>query len=442
MLLNPWIYDFSAYNLWIKPLGLYYLATYLRKNGHKVSLIDCLEMDSSNANSAKAFPKTKMFGEGKFYAEEIAKPKCLEGVPKKYKRYGLPLCLLEKKLQCIEEPDFIFITSMMTYWYPGVWDAIKVLKNFFPQSTIVLGGIYATLCYEHSQNSGADIVVAGAVEDSFRYIQENILECPVKYLPNKEEPDNLPYPAFELASRTDYVPILAGRGCPFRCSYCASQILNSQFFRRTPTKVLDEIEFYLEKFGTRNFVFYDDALLYDSKGFFLPFAKMVLQRKMAINFHSPNGLHLSEINSDVAEMLFAAGFKTIRFGLETSNPQRQKESGGKVVNEQFVTAMKMLHEAGYTQEDIGVYILCGLPEQGVKEVEETIAFVQKNRAKAILAEFSPIPHTRLWKEALSHSEYDLAKEPLFQNNTLLPCASTEMRESLQRLKTISRQTPE
>jgi hypothetical protein len=42
ILINPWIYDFAAYDLWSKPLGLLYIASYLKKLGFNVQLIDCL----------------------------------------------------------------------------------------------------------------------------------------------------------------------------------------------------------------------------------------------------------------------------------------------------------------------------------------------------------------------------------------------------------------
>jgi hypothetical protein len=46
LLINPWIYDFSAYNLWYRPLGLLYIASLLRTNGVDVSFIDCLEEEA------------------------------------------------------------------------------------------------------------------------------------------------------------------------------------------------------------------------------------------------------------------------------------------------------------------------------------------------------------------------------------------------------------
>ena len=43
LLINPWIYDFAAYDLWMKPLGLLYIASFLEEFGHDVSLINCMD---------------------------------------------------------------------------------------------------------------------------------------------------------------------------------------------------------------------------------------------------------------------------------------------------------------------------------------------------------------------------------------------------------------
>ena len=42
LLVNPWIYDFTAFDLWLKPLGLLYLASHLLNQGYEVELLDCL----------------------------------------------------------------------------------------------------------------------------------------------------------------------------------------------------------------------------------------------------------------------------------------------------------------------------------------------------------------------------------------------------------------
>jgi hypothetical protein len=47
LLINPWLYDFAAYNEWVEPLGLLSVAAVLRENGYTLSPIDCLDRNST-----------------------------------------------------------------------------------------------------------------------------------------------------------------------------------------------------------------------------------------------------------------------------------------------------------------------------------------------------------------------------------------------------------
>jgi radical SAM superfamily enzyme YgiQ (UPF0313 family) len=147
----------------------------------------------------------------------------------------------------------------------------------------------------------------------------------------------------------------------------------------------------------------------------------VIRRGIHCNYHTPNALHIREINNEVADLLFCGGFKTIRLGFETSNEAKQVETGGKVDNHEFRQAIKNLKKAGYSGEEIGVYLMVGLPGQRVGEVEEGIAFVKESGANPILVEYSPIPHTPLFEKAKKMSPFDLENEPLYHNNSILPC---------------------
>jgi hypothetical protein len=119
--------------------------------------------------------------------------------------------------------------------------------------------------------------------------------------------------------------------------------------------------------------------------------------------------------------MFSVGFRTVRLGLETINPVRQADTGGKVDEEEVRTAIDYLRKAGFASRDIGVYLMAGLPGQGSEELEWGIEKVFQWGAIPKIAEYSPIPHTPLWEEAVCHSSYPIAEEPLLQNNSLLPC---------------------
>jgi radical SAM superfamily enzyme YgiQ (UPF0313 family) len=410
LLINPWITDFAAYDLWIKPLGLLNIAGLLREKGFRITLIDCLDFQI----------KTKTYGDGKFFKTKIEKPFSLKSIPRNYSQYGIPEEMLLKRLSFLEEPDLICVTSGMTFWYPGVFKLIEIIREFFKNVPIILGGIYATLCYEHAKkHSDVDIVFNGTGEVEVLKLISDLTNFELRS-PNSELRNNL-YPAFDLYSQLNYACITTSKGCPFRCIYCASPFLSKGFVRRDPLKVVEEVGHWTTRYGVSNIAFYDDALLVEPSKHFIPIMEEVMERGIHCNFHIPNAIHIREIDEEVAGLLFRSGFKTVRLGFESSIETTQIEMGGKANNQEFQRAAKNLKRAGYSKEEIGVYIMAGLPGQRAGEVEESIAFVRETGARPMLVEYSPIPHTPLFEKAKKMSTFDLENEPLFHNNSILPC---------------------
>jgi hypothetical protein len=163
ILINPWVYDFAAYDLWAKPLGLLYLAGQLRAMGFKVHLIDCLDIYNPLMEKTDYVkkPVRRQFGTGKFWKQSVPKPSQLSSIPRSYSRYGITPQIFIKELKNVKRPVAILITSLMTYWYPGVFEAIHLVKDIHPDVPVILGGIYATLCPEHARNySNADLIIS------------------------------------------------------------------------------------------------------------------------------------------------------------------------------------------------------------------------------------------------------------------------------------------
>jgi radical SAM superfamily enzyme YgiQ (UPF0313 family) len=419
LLVNPWIHDFAAYDLWVRPLGLFVLASLLKEAGCGVRVIDCLD---HGGDAVRRAPRRGEWGQGKFFSEEIPKPDALRSVRKRFRRYGMSPALFRERLAASARPDAVLVGSMMTYWYPGVVDAIRDIRSVWPGVPVILGGNYATLCERHARNvAGADRVLAGDGETALPPLLGDLLGGTFAFGVDAGDLDSYPYPALDLSGRMDSVPILTSRGCPFRCTYCASALLNRGFRVRDPIRVVDEIEHWHRRHGVVDIAFYDDALLVDSAHRAVPMLDEILRRGLECRFHCPNGLHLREITPRLASLMHRSGFRTVRFGFETASAERQESTGGKVTTEHLRQAVAYLREAGYAPRDIGVYLLCGLPGQDGREMKAGIDLVAASGARPILAEYSPIPGTPLWNEALRHARYDIAAEPLFHNNSLLPC---------------------
>ncbi|MEO0092300.1 MAG: radical SAM protein [candidate division WOR-3 bacterium] len=420
LLVNPWIYDFKAYDFWMKPLGLLYVASILRNAGYEIDFIDCLDRyHPVLLKNISKLPKIDEFGRGKFYNQEIPKPELYKNIERRYKRYGLPKELFEEILSQINKPDWIFVTSVMTYWYPGVFDTVRILKQHFPDTPIVLGGIYATLCYEHAQKfSNADYVLPGPVEKGLIQIlpalkQFNFSEYPI--------------PAFDLYTKLDYACILTSQGCLFRCVYCVVPELYPKYIYRSVDSVLNEIEYYIS-LGVKNIAFYDDALLANPN--FQSILDNIIEKKIDVNFHTPNGLHPRLLTQEITYRMFRAGFKTIYLSLETADPDIHQQIDNKVTTEEFVRAVEYLKSSGFSESQIHCYLLIGLPELTSERIIKSIDFVHSLGISAHLAEFSPIPNSPIFTQF----GFDTQTDPLYHNNIIFPLLNEKQQAKMQEVK--------
>lgn len=419
LFVNPWIHDFAAYDYWAKPAGLLYLASISRAHGCNVSYIDCL--NRFHPESKKRTP-SKTDGRGAYLKIPVKKPAGLEDIPRNYSRYGISEGSFKKELAKVKKPGLILVTSHMTYWYPGLFETIGVLKETFPGVPVILGGIYATLCHDHAvRNSGAEMVFAGKGEkDILRIIKDFTgFSADMKFDP--ENPDSYPYPAFDLEEQLSFIPVLTSRGCPFSCSYCASHFLNPERMLRSPGSVIDEIVYWNGKYKVKDFAVYDDAFLTDAKNHAIPILEGIIEAGMDLKIHTPNAIHIREITERMAELMFKAGFQTIRLGLETTLFDKRDGLDCKVTEAEFRRAVLFLKKAGFSKKQVGAYLLAGLPGQSAEAIRESIKTVKEAGITPVPTYYTPIPHTELWKDAVLSSRYDLESDPVFTNNAILPC---------------------
>lgn len=421
LLVNPWIHDFTAYDLWMKPLGLLYIGAYLEQAGYRIILIDCVDR---NHPSIQTLPRHKESGCGELPRQVIPKPDIFHDIPRKYKRYGITPESFRTALSGIARtapPTLIAVTSMMTYWYPGVFESIRLLKEVFPRVPLVLGGLYATLCYEHAQKfSGADYVIKGPGAETVLKLADQIAGQPPHLIPlpqgarlyKADDLDQLPLPAYHLYPKLDYVAMRTSIGCPFHCSYCATPRLIPNLVQRAPEKVVSEITYYAERFRIKDIAFYDDALLVNASRHIEPILELVIKQGLhqRIRFHTPNGLHVKFITQALATKMYQAGFTILRLGFDTAQ---------KVGLEELAQALNYLKKAGYTNQEVSVYVLIGLPGQALHEVIQTVESIHRLGARVSLAQYAPIPGTPNFTDWLNLTHLD-GNEPLWHNKSIYP----------------------
>ena len=420
LLVNPWIEDFTAYDLWLRPLGLLHIGALLEAAGADVTLLDCLAREA--VGGLERFHAT-----GRFPAVRTAKPAPLAGTRRHYYRFGMSDIVFNGRLAAMAARDFVFLGSAMTYWYGGVFRAARRLRAAFPRARIVLGGVYATLCPAHARRSGLfDDVVSAAEPAAAATAIAAVTGLPVA----ATDP---PRPAYHLYGHPlRHAAALTGWGCPFRCTYCATPRMFSGVRRKTPAAVLDELRQTVAVTGADHVAFYDDALLADRERHFRPILEGIARWRPPVRFHLPNAVHPRYIDGETARLLRTAGFATVRLGFEGMGEAARERSSGKVDQGAAEAAVAALRAAGFTAREVGAYLLFGLPGLDPAELETDIRYVHRLGIKIQLASFSPIPGTPDFERARERDP-EIASEPLRHNKTLTMLRAGERYRDLQLL---------
>jgi hypothetical protein len=417
LLVNPWITDFAAFDLWAKPLGLLTVGAFLRARGHDVRLVDC--MHRFQGESGYTGGEVRPFGTGKFLRETIPKPKVLAHVPRHWCRYGIPEEMFRALVAGGPRPDAVLVTCVMTYWYPGAFEAIRIVREMHPGVPVALGGIYAALCTDHARSeSGADRVITA-------YNPSGIVP-EIESLAGHEGNGPVTEDAFRcwpepLWDRYEHLPaamVMTSRGCPMRCTVCASRLLCPDFERKDPHAAASEI-LRLAARGALDIAFADDALLLDAERHAAPLFEELAAAGAPVRLHTPNGLHVREITPELALLMRRAGMRTVRLGLETASEESARERySAKVSRERFALAVEALRSAGFPPDDLGAYVLAGVPGQPPEEAYETVDFSLAMGVRVRPALFSPVPGTVEFGRAVQAGMIPGDGDPLLQNNTL------------------------
>jgi len=287
-------------------------------------------------------------------------------------------------------PDEIYVTSMFTYDYKMVWDAIDFYKKRYPKSYIRLGGIYATICPDHTAKSGADEVIAGQHPEGKEY---------------PPDPSILPY-------EQDFAYLFTSYGCNRACTYCATHILYGAGIRQlSPDRVLSDIVF-LRKKGFKKIYFGDDNILYNSENHINKVLEEIIRNKIKVEIHIPGGMAGKDFTKETAFLMKKAGVTEISFAIESVSADVRKKMGRAkgTTEDDLETALQYADAAGFKRNEINTYFIIGLPYQKVEDMSETLVYLLKLGVWAHPQRLTPIPNTIDWKrmklENVDYSDLD------------------------------------
>jgi radical SAM superfamily enzyme YgiQ (UPF0313 family) len=353
-------------------------------------------------------------------ADVVPKPAPFAHLPRHYRRYGLPRQHF-RSILAQEGPFAVaLLQTGMTYWYPGVQEVIEDIRLYSPDTRLVVGGVYATLCPQHARQLGADLVIERSHLEPLWQLLDMV--------PRAEQ-----IPLWEAYAELGTGVLKLTDGCPFRCTYCSVPQVYPPFAARPQERAMAELT-WLWRRGVRNVAFYDDALLFRPEQILAPFLRQVLRRGIEVHFHTPNALNARFMTPHVATLMVQAGFKTFYLGFESAAYQWQRRTGGKVYADELARAVDHLVTAGAAPQHITAYLIIAHPLAEQQGIEASMHYAHSLGIRVMLSEFSPIPGTPDGERCRQWVDLD---EPLWHNKTAF--ASLWLGEpEVQRLKQVCR----
>jgi hypothetical protein len=213
-------------------------------------------------------------------------------------------------------------------------------------------------------------------------------------------PDDYPLPATHLLNRRYYrrnkrptAVIVASRGCPMKCTYCAVGASSPFSHRRKSVEsVMIEIENSVNLYDT-GFIDFEDENLSLDRDWFLQLLNQIRRRFKGhlLELRAMNGLLPSSLDEQIIGAMKAAGFKTLNLSLGTTSSAQLKRFQRPDVRNAFEKALK-LAEANDLQ--VVAYIIIGAPFQKAADSLNDILYLAERRVLVGTSVFYPAPGSK------------------------------------------------
>jgi len=359
----------------IPPLGILYLAGFLKKDGrHEIKVLDL-----------QLFEKTE---------NEI----------KKY--------LLDY------QPNVIGMTAI-TFTMIDVAILVKLIKEILPATKIVLGGPHANIYPEETlAMGGVDFVVLGEGEEIFAGLINN-LDHPEKIKTIKglvfsdrrqiiktgqqeliQNLDALPHPARELTDYKKYYSTLSlknpttsmftSRGCPYRCIFCDRPHLGKVFRARSAKNVVAEIE-TITQMGIKEIFIYDDTFTIDRQRV-VDICQGILNRGLQIAWDIR--ARVNTVDGELLQLMKQAGCSRIHYGVEAGTNEILNNLRKGITVEMVKKAFKLTRRTGI---ETAAYFMIGNPGEKLADIKQSIKLAKELKPDYVhFSVLTPFPATELY----------------------------------------------
>jgi len=429
LLVSPPFDRFKEIETTVFPLGLGYIASALEQAGHEVRIYNAdIGKETKNFTVFTARIRVALFNN---YLKALNDES----------HY-----VWEETRNVIKEfnPDLVGIT-ITSDTYSSAVRLIEFIKRDGIKAHIVVGGPHATLCYKQVINEQyINYIVRSEGEHTIcELVQEleknnnNIEDCCFSHIlglsykkngetfHNENRPfiknlNELPLPARHLVLFPELYPpcsmnlIMASRGCPYNCSYCASATIWHRKFRMISIEIIiKDIKQIVEKYNVKNFRFWDDTFT-SIKNNIIQLCKAIIKE----GFHKKVTWNcITRVNVVDDELLYwlkKSNCTMIAIGIESGSQRILNITNKGIKLQQIEKAAKLIKKHRFL---LHTYWMLGLPDEREEDIIASIKFLKKIKPDSALVNvLIPYPGTleyeKIVNKGLLPCDYDW-KDPFF-----------------------------
>ena len=239
-------------------------------------------------------------------------------------------------------PDEIKVTSLFTWAWKPVWEAIAFYRALFPKAKISLGGVYASLTPEHARQSGADEVKTGLISEA-----EDLL------------PDYTIVPEWHTQRAASV--LFSHRGCIRTCSFCAVPKLEGKPFQIRPTTRIKHLVHPKHK----RVILWDNNILGESH--WREVLTELKELELEVDFNQ--GLDARLVTEEVAHALTEVKIPTIRLAYDFPNMEKSVREAIQLLRKAGMTKSRQRHMCCYV-----LYNFKDTPKDLFKRVRDLLAW--------------------------------------------------------------------
>nr|WP_320192849.1 radical SAM protein [uncultured Desulfobacter sp.] len=450
VLIAPPIREFYLTKKRTIPYGLACIATQLERAGFSATIIDALAVDKSKIIE---YPQGFEHLVPHYGRTDIS----MFSLFHHYRHFGYSFEHIGNLVRR-EKPFLVGISALFTPYWEQAIDTAKAVKKFWPNAYIVLGGHHVTQFPESClENSDIDFLIQGEGEAPMVQLAQLIKKEPAHTMPKADElkkisgigfrhdtgitlnppawaetPHGLDRNAldkinwhFYQRNKKSAITVVASRGCPFLCSYCAvSGSSNHAGFRMRPVKdVIDEIKLQA-KFKQVGFIDFEDENLTLKKAWILELLAGIQEifKGQDIELRAMNGLFPPSLDMEILTAMKAAGFKTLNLSVGSFSATQLKRFKRPDVRYAHDRVLEMAKELDM---DCVSYLLGAAPGQTAATTLNDLLALGAKRTIAGLSIYYPAPGSADY--ALCEKQRLLPENFTLMRSTVFPVEDTTSR---------------